>query len=354
LLFKDREFIESKEGLIFCVVGYVHPRDRVIAYLKYLPSAEGKWSSGSKHYSRAMKYYSASEVVRNVDWLKKHYPHYVFHSKVFGFKISAVPKQYILRHYIPQKRLEEIIKKGPEDALEQKVLDLVDLLSERSGVPKSYFGVTGSILLKIHNPSFSDIDLVVYGREQSLKVKNAVLSLYDEFSSGLTRLKGATLEKWCLEKAEAYPVSVSEAAAIYGRRWNYALYKGTAFSIHPTRLDQEVESRYGSERFRGLGFARIRARVKKVVEALYTPYIYALSDVKVEEGDLSWRVSEVVSYEGFYGGLAQEGEEVIAYGKVEEVKSSSSKDRLRLLIGSPEAGGRDFLKPLNLCTSEQK
>jgi predicted nucleotidyltransferase len=90
------------------------------------------------------------------------------------------------------------------------------------------------------------------------------------------------------------------------------------------------------------------------VEALYTPYIYALNDVKVEEGDLSWRVSEVVSYEGFYGGLAQEGEEVIAYGKVEEVKSSSSKDRLRLLLGSPEAGGRDFLKPLNLCTSEQK
>lgn len=348
LLFKDREFIESKEGLIFCVVGYLHPRDRVIAYLKYLPSVEGKWSSGSKHYSRAMRYYSASEVVRNVDWLEKHYPHYVFRSKVFGFKISAVPKQYILKHYIPQRRLEEIIKKGPRDALEQKVVDLVGLLFERSGVPRSFFGVTGSILLKIHNPEFSDIDLVVYGREQSLKVKDAVLSLYEDSSSGLTRLKGAALEKWCLEKAEAYPVSVSEAAAIYSRRWNYALYKGTAFSIHPTRLDQEVECRYGSERYRGLGFARIRAKVKEVVEDLYTPYIYALSNVEVEEGDQSWKVSEAVSYEGFYGGLAQEGEEVIAYGKVEEVKSTTGKDYLRLLIGSPEANGRDFLKPLNL------
>jgi predicted nucleotidyltransferase len=207
LLFKDREFIETKEGLIFCVVGYLHPRDRVIAYLKYLPSAEGKWSSGSRRYSRAMRYYSASEVVRNVGWLEKHYPHYVFHSKVLGFKISAVPKRYIVRHYIPQKRLEEIVRKGPEDALEEKVLELVDLLSERAGVPKSFFGVTGSILLKIHNPSFSDIDLVVYGREQSLRVKAALLSLYEEGSPHLTRLQGASLEKWCLEKAEAYPVS---------------------------------------------------------------------------------------------------------------------------------------------------
>ena len=352
MLFKDREFIESKEDLIFCVVGYLHPRDRVIAYLKYLPSSEGKWSSGSKHYSRAMRYYSASEVVRNVDWLEKHYPHYVFYSKVLGFKISAVPKQYILNHHIPQKRLEEIIKKGPEDALEQKALDLVDLLSERSQVPKSFFGITGSILLKIHNPSFSDIDLVVYGREQSFRVKEAVLNLYEESSSGLTRLQGAALEKWCSEKAEVYPITVSEAAAIYGRKWNYALYKGTAFSIHPTRLDQEVECRYGFERFRSLGFARIRARVKEVVEDLYTPYIYALSDVRVEEGDPTWRVSEAVLYEGFYGGLVQEGEVVVAYGKVEEVKSNSGEDRLRLLIGSPEATGRDFLKPLDLSTTK--
>jgi predicted nucleotidyltransferase len=352
LLFKDREFIETKEGLIFCVVGYLHPRDRVIAYLKYLPSAEGKWFSGSRHYSRTMRYYSAAEVVRNVGWLKKHYSHYVFHSKVLGFKISAVPKRYIVRHYIPQKRLEEIVEKGPEDALEEKVLELVDLLSERAGVPKSFFGVTGSILLKIHNPSFSDIDLVVYGREQSLRVKAALLSLYEEGSSDLTRLQGAALEKWCLEKAEAYPVSTREAAAIYARRWNYALYKGTAFSIHSTRLDEEVESKYGSERFRGLGFARIRARVKEVLEDLYTPYVYALSEVEVEEGDPSWRVSEAVSYEGFYGGIAQKGEEVVAYGKVEEVKSSSGGYHLRLLIGSPEAGGRDFLKPLNLGASE--
>lgn len=351
MLFKDREFIESKEGLIFCVVGYVHPRDRVIAYLKYLPSSEGKWSSGSTNYNRAMKYYSASEVVKNIYWLEKHYRQYIFNSKIFGFKMSAVPRRYILKHHIPQEGLEEIRKRGPQDPLEQKALDLVDLLSERSRTPKCFFGITGSILLGIHNPSFSDIDLIVYGREQSAKVREALLSLYEEGSSDLKRLQGVLLEKWCQEKAEAYPVSISEAAAIYARKWNYALYRGTAFSIHPTRLDQEVRFKYGLERFRSLGFARIKAKVKTVVEDLYSPYIYELTDVEVEEGTPSRSIYEVVSYEGFYGVL-KEGERVAAYGKVEEVQSTAGRHHLRMLIGSPEAGGRDFLKPLDLYTTK--
>ena len=328
----------------------MHPRDRVIAYLKYLPSSKGKWSSGLTYYSRTMKYYSASEVVKNVYWLEKHYPQYIFNSKVFGIKISAVPRRCILKHYIPKKGLEEIRKRGPKDPLEQKALELVDLLAERSKTPKSFFGITGSMLLKIHNPSFSDIDLVVYGREQSEKVREAILSIYKEGSPDLTRLQGALLDKWCREKAETYPVTVGEAAAIYARKWNYALYRGTAFSIHPTRLDQEVCYTYGSERYKKLGFARITAKVKKVVEGLYTPYIYELTDVVVKEGDPTWSVCEAVSYEGFYGGVPQEGERVIAYGKVEEVQSTNGKQHLRLLIGSPEAGGKDFLKPLDLYT----
>ncbi|MEM2882988.1 MAG: hypothetical protein QXJ86_00970 [Nitrososphaerales archaeon] len=346
--YKDREFIETKEGLIFCVVGYAHPKDRVIAYLKYLPSADGKWGSGSMRYSRAMKYYSASEVVKNIRWLEEHYPQYVFNSRVMGFKISAIPKKYILRHYKPNSRLSEIITKGPNDTLEEKTLNLVNLLSERSGVPKDAFGLTGSILLKIHNPSFSDIDLVVYGRENSLKVRDALLTLYNEPQSGLTRLQGSDLERWCAEKAQAYPISASEAAYIYSRKWGYALYKGTTFSIHPIRLDGEVDFVYGSERFRGLGFARIRACVEHVVEDLYTPYTYQVSSVRVEEGERNWEISKVSSYEGFYGSIAYEGEDIVAYGKVEEVNRKTGEKYLRLVIGSPEANGKDYLKPVRL------
>src|SRR5947199_7270211 len=40
---KDRDFVETREGFFFCLVGYVHPPDRYLAYLKYTPAAAGKW-----------------------------------------------------------------------------------------------------------------------------------------------------------------------------------------------------------------------------------------------------------------------------------------------------------------------
>jgi len=39
---KDRDFVETLEGLLFCVVGYLHPPDKYTAYLKYSPAAEGR------------------------------------------------------------------------------------------------------------------------------------------------------------------------------------------------------------------------------------------------------------------------------------------------------------------------
>ena len=43
---KDRDFVETVESFLFCVVGYLHPPDKVTAYLKYVPDTEGKWRKG--------------------------------------------------------------------------------------------------------------------------------------------------------------------------------------------------------------------------------------------------------------------------------------------------------------------
>ena len=37
--FKDRDFLRTTDGLLFCVVGYLHPPDRVTGYVKYVPVA---------------------------------------------------------------------------------------------------------------------------------------------------------------------------------------------------------------------------------------------------------------------------------------------------------------------------
>ena len=40
---KDRDFVETADGLIWCSVGYLHPHDRYTAYLKYTPAETRRW-----------------------------------------------------------------------------------------------------------------------------------------------------------------------------------------------------------------------------------------------------------------------------------------------------------------------
>jgi predicted nucleotidyltransferase len=50
----------------------------------------------------------------------------------------------------------------------------------------------------------------------------------------------------------------------------------------------------------------------------------------------------VASYEGLYGGLAEEDERIAAYGKLEEVADGRVGQRYhRVLVGSKEGEGKD-------------
>ena len=58
-------------------------------------------------------------------------------------------------------------------------------------------------------------------------------------------------------------------------------------------------------------------------------------------------IFEVTTYEGLYGGLAEKDERILAYGKLEEVHDLKRGEKYhRVLIGSREAEGRDYIKPL--------
>ena len=176
--FRDHDYIETVDGLLFTVVGNVHPGDRVLAYLKNLPSLRGRWKRGSKRYARSMRYYSSSNVMRTVESLRRTNPQYVFDSKILNLSFSAVPIERISKHYLPEEHLAKLRTLRDLDVLQQKAVDLATVISQESGVSVKYFGVTGSILVDLHNVKFSDIDLVVYGRSHIPQVKDALLRLY--------------------------------------------------------------------------------------------------------------------------------------------------------------------------------
>jgi predicted nucleotidyltransferase len=335
---KDRDFVQTREGMLFCVTGYLHPPDRYTAYLKYSPDPDGRWRNGQTGYRRELAYYHVSTVAETVRYLEAHYPHYVSDCPVRDIRFSMVPRDYVARYFRPQERLQEILT-APRDSLEEETCALVAYLASVTGLSSEHLGVTGSLLTSSYNPAFSDIDLLVYGQANAARLKDR---LGPEGTAEFRRPSPEELARWCEQVARQHPLSIEEAAYLAQRRWNYGYFGPRYVSIHAIRQDDEISEQYGDRIYRGQGAARLRAVLSDVSESCFLPAIYGVGDVEVLEGDpAAAGVCEIVSYEGLYCDIADTGAVVEAYGKLEAVNGVPN----RLVIGTMQLAG-GFIKPL--------
>jgi len=336
---KDRDFLRTREGMFFCVTGYLHPSDRYTAYLKYSPTSTGKWADEATAYRRELPYYHVRNVAKTIDYLEKHYPAYVSHCAVRDFRFSMVPRDHVARYYTPEARMVEILRR-PQDQLEEEVRGLALHLAAGAAVDPTALGITGSILIGLHNPDFSDIDLTIYGLDNARRLREA---LRQSSVPRVRRLDEPFRAKWSKGIAERFPLTVEEARTLARRRWNYGTYEGRYFSIHPIRSDDEISETYGDHIYRSRGSARIRATVVDANEALFMPAIYRVDDVHLLERDpAAIHVREVVSYEGLYRDVVDAGSVIEARGKLEAVDGQPR----RLVIGSMALAGKGYVKPV--------
>ena len=168
----DHELFIDKHRIIYCVIGYSHPRHRIMAYPKYMPSnnSNNLWIKGVIPYRRITKYYTPKEINLWTILLTKRSIQYAEYDYYYDAVLVKVPKMDVVEYCEPYKRMEEILYHGPNDELEYKLLNLVDLLVEEAGLPRLSFGVSGSILLRMHHKK-SDMDIVVYGLDNAWIIK---------------------------------------------------------------------------------------------------------------------------------------------------------------------------------------
>ncbi|MFX0069236.1 MAG: hypothetical protein ACFE7S_02015 [Candidatus Hodarchaeota archaeon] len=343
---KDRDFIQTFEDFLFCVVGYQHPKERYTAYLKYVPSASGKWGT-QQHYRRVIPYYAATSVIDTFDFLRKNYPKYLFQCPIRNIDFSSVPKEDVKTYFYPEKKLRELSKQSDLDSLEERVIELAESLVDESGIPRNSLGITGSILIDIHNPEFSDIDFTVYGRENALRVKKAVKELIRISKSGFNGFDEAVASEWGDRKIGVFPLNSKQMKLIFNRKWNFGVFKGTRFSIHPTRADKEISEEYGHRLYTGSEVVKIRAKVSDNSDGIFNPCYYRITDVEVIEGPQLKDIIEVVSYEGVFCDIAHNGETIMAKGKLEKVLDKRNGEVFhRILVGSPEGVGKEFIYPI--------
>ena len=335
--FRDRDFLVTRETLFFCVVGGLHPKDRVISYLKYVPSMAGRWGNQKTRFRRVMRRYTLPNLLETFAFLQKNYPNYLFHSPDYHITMSAVPKKSIQKHLRPERKLSQLIRTSHPDELQEKVNRLTRLLSEHSNVPLEFWGVTGSILLDIHRPSVSDIDLTVYGLEGSLSVKDTLTETFAVPNSPIRRLKDESLKEWCRRTAKQHSLTFQDAQKICERKWNRGIFEDTPFSIHPIQLETEIEEEYRDKRYYPKGLTTIRALVSDNTNALFLPSSYGIKEVEILEGPQVSDVLEVTSFDSLYSSLAEMGELIEVRGKLELVVDKKHRRRYhRVLVGSSD------------------
>jgi predicted nucleotidyltransferase len=324
---------ETVEGLIFTVKGLIHPPDRLVAYLRYLPDPHGDRERETTRYRRVYRFEEQEEILRT------RYPDYLIHDPVFGTPLQSVPKRRIRQVYDPRRLLATIRERGPADLVEEHALRLADLLQETARVPAGSLGVSGSVLVGLHRGD-SDIDLVVTGEAAGRAVHQALHRLLDDPSGPVRRPNAEELEALHAAHRPDTPLSLADFSRLQNRKVNEGRFRGRECFVRFVKRPAEVKERYGDPRFEPLATATIRARVADDRDGIFTPCRYAVEGVTFLEGTPVADLREIVSFRGRFSEQVRAGERAIARGSLEQVISRSGPTHHRLVVGG-QAG--DYL-----------
>lgn len=319
--------VETADGLVFTVKGVVHPPDRVVAYLRYVPDPHGERARGGARFRRVYSPVDQQEALRARSLS------YRVDDPELGIPVDAVPWKEIVRVFDPRERLRRLRSCGPGDPLEKDALALAESLRDAAGASPAAFGLTGSLLFGLHAPA-SDIDLVVYGDQDARRVHAALTRLLEDPSSGLARPRDEELEEIHAVHREDTPLSAADFARLQARKVNEGRFAGRPYFIRFVKLPAEVPERYGDPRFAPAGMALVEARVTDDRDALFTPCRYSLDEVRSLDRARAEDVREVISYRGRFAEQARLGQRVRAYGALERVIWRDGREAMRLVVGS--------------------
>ncbi len=342
--FLDRDYFETITGYIFCVVGEQHPKDRVTSYLKYIPTRDQTlWSRDSINYYRIMKTYGASQYENVMKYLEHTCREYVRYDPYMNIKLIQVPIRDIKIHYKPEVRILEILKE-PKDKLEHICKDIIQILSDYSNVNVEYFGITGSLLLKIHNIEKSDIDILVYSKKNVYKILDAIDYLiekdYIKFNKDVVEM--------CVRDVSKYLRGLDYEYLVYivKRRRGRLMFRDKIFSINFVRTFYERYERYGEYIYYKLYPVKFKAKVVDISESYFNPAVYIIDDVRPIDPLNIPNVSEVVCFENIFSGIVKENEEVVVYGMLErKISTLTGEVSYRVVVGSIELKGFDYILP---------
>lgn len=303
---RPKDFIETRHGFAFAIVGFELTEERVPGCLRYRRTANGCWHKLDTRSANAA--------------LNKLAPEYLYHSPLIDTLIHAVPATEVTRYYHADRRLAELLAQQSDDPL----LEAAARIACELQLPHEALGITGSLLLGAHNQR-SDIDIVVYGRRAFATARAEVQRLCraGTFAElGVAHWRRAYQRRGCALDFDSYLFHEQ-------RKGNKFLFDERKVDISLVPLAAERCDENGP--YRKLGSTCLTARVIDDTYAFDFPARYAIDDPQIRE---------VQVFTATYVGQAFNGEQIEAAGAVEEDAGGVR----RLIVGSDREAAGQYLK----------
>ncbi|MFW9870550.1 MAG: nucleotidyltransferase domain-containing protein [Candidatus Thorarchaeota archaeon] len=318
-------FIVTIDNLIFEVKGVVHPKDRIIAYLRYIPSIDS--DSGFR------KVYNLEE---RENYLRENYPDYLWYSEPYGRLIQSVSMNKIESILDPVDYLAQLQSTDKITHLEQVSVTLAKKLVETTEIDWRDIGLTGSQLIGVAGKD-SDIDLVIYGSSACRKFYSNLSARINSILE-IEKYSGKLLEDHVSFRWGAHNELRSLLLEIERDKLLQGLIGNYHFFIRLVKTPSDLDYDYGDLSYQMLGHQKVSGKVIDSSDSIFTPCEYQVTCVS------NPNLEKLVSYRGRFTEHVSAEDKFEAFGRLELVIDHKVDSQyMQLVLGELPS---DYLIPI--------
>lgn len=323
--FRDRDAPVTPTGLVFRTLGYDHPANSCFCDLEY--ASEKVYRTDNPKALRdglPTKYYKFYLDGGLKFALSREPPYRILHRPLSRMMVGVSVEQ--LSHVVrPGERLKELMATDG-DPLIEATREVLELVTDRSNLGPSDFGVFGSLAHGFHNPRYSDIDLIIFGIDELKELRMTLERLYDEGS-----LRNE-FEDWTPEdppnhwnftnySKEEYGQS-QKRKLIFAKHDSDGLGREVNVEFEPVRRWDEIENEYKTtERIEELRRVQAIGEILSDDEGGFMPSIYPVELRELDANTDPDQIRRVVSYVKEFRLQLEAGEKVLIRGNLERVET---------------------------------
>ncbi|PIN76969.1 hypothetical protein COV17_00255 [Candidatus Woesearchaeota archaeon CG10_big_fil_rev_8_21_14_0_10_36_11] len=350
--FYESVLVDTIDGIQCKVYANSHPDGFVIVKPKYVPESLLNFTGLKKRFlfSKCMtrfNLFNAKEIVEeNLTRLKNTFPYYFYTCPRHKNWFLVVPTDKIAKTYDTRAGLKELMKVPVTDldSYLKATRGFIELILQ-SGVHIDNIGITHSTLLGNYTLGKSDIDVLVFGKDNGWKV------LHFLETAQHTSLRWKTEEDWAKYYRErVVSTQYSEKEYVYNmvHKKDDGFFDGNVFSVFC--VEEPGETWYDwNEEHEPLGTAKIRGTVGNAYNSIVRPGYYDLQSSEIVEGHNSVPIKRIVTWSRPFVLQAREGELVEACGLLEKVTPKIGTAYYQIVIGYfdtyiTERGKKEYLK----------